>query len=110
MSSFVTDSFYKDLLIDPKVSSPFPYSSYYLEFYVERPVTIFKKSVPTLLDSILKIGGLLGFIKLISMAMSYVHFRLFQRALRGKCGPLERSMSEMQVNGGTSVGEEGSLL
>ena len=45
-----------------------------------------KKSAPTVIDSILKIGSLLGFIKIFSTAIGYSHRRLFVRDLKNKFG------------------------
>ena len=41
--------------------------------FVERPVQILRKSQTTLLDSMLKIGGLLGFLRLFMFLMGKYH-------------------------------------
>lgn len=39
----------------------------------ERPAIVYTKTLPTLIDGLLKIGGLLGFIKLFSYTMNFIH-------------------------------------
>lgn len=56
----------------------------YLE--VERPILVFIKSKPTLLDLILKIGGLFGFLKLLSMIVEALHYWMFVRDLEKAYG------------------------
>jgi hypothetical protein len=39
------------------------------------------KAVPTVLDGCLKMGGFLGFLKIFSSILNYIHFRLFKKEL-----------------------------
>ena len=55
-----------------------------INLFVWRPVTVLRKSVPTVIDSILKIGGLLGFIRLFSIGLGFTHRRLFIGDLKRK--------------------------
>ena len=50
-------------------------------FFMERPVQVMYKSQLTLLEIVLKIGGLLGFIRLFTMLMGFLHLRAFVKDL-----------------------------
>ena len=49
--------------------------------YAERPVTVFSRTHPTLLEVIMKIGSLLGILSLVNFVFFYIHSKLFQRGL-----------------------------
>lgn len=57
-----------------------------LRFYFQRPITIYFKTLPTVIDGFLKIGSFLGFLKLFSFAMNFMHQKLFIRELEKKYG------------------------
>lgn len=50
-----------------------------IKFYVQRPVLVFQRNRTTFLDSLLKIGGLLGIVRLATIFISFLHFNLFKR-------------------------------
>ncbi|TNV78860.1 hypothetical protein FGO68_gene4614 [Halteria grandinella] len=49
--------------------------------YVQRPVIVFRRSYQTFLEAILKIGSLLGILRLAKSLLYYFHFRLFEREM-----------------------------
>lgn len=48
--------------------------NYFLfQFVISRPVTVVHKTVPTVLDGCLRVGGLLAFLKIFSTLLTFVH-------------------------------------
>jgi hypothetical protein len=47
-----------------------------------RPVTVIHKTVPTVLDGCLKVGGLLGFLKIFSSLINFLNKKAFEKELR----------------------------
>lgn len=47
-----------------------------------RPVVAFIRSRPTVLDAILKMGGLLGILRLASILVYAIHLKMFTRTIQ----------------------------
>jgi hypothetical protein len=58
--------------------------------FVLRPVQVFKRVRYTVLDAILKIGGLLGIMKLVTVFIFSVHIRLFKQEISRECSKLSK--------------------
>ena len=58
--------------------------------FVLRPVQVFKRVRYTVLDAILKIGGLLGIMKLVTIFIFSVHLRLFKQEISRECAKLSK--------------------
>ena len=48
---------------------------------INRPVAVIHKFCPTVIDGILKIGGLIGFYKIFSTLIGYFHLLKFKKEL-----------------------------
>ena len=51
---------------------------------------VFKRVLYTVLDAILKIGGLLGIMKLVTVFIFSVHLRLFKQEISRECANLSK--------------------
>jgi hypothetical protein len=58
--------------------------------FVLRPVQVFKRVRYTVLDAILKIGGLLGIMRLVTVFIFSVHLRLFKQEISRECAKLSK--------------------
>lgn len=75
---------------------------------MERPVKVIRKETPTLLECILKIGGFIGFLKLFSSLIGFLHKGLFLRTLRQDFESSKGAQSS-DINR-TEVGDDHSML
>ncbi len=66
--------------------------------FVLRPVEVFKRVRYTVLDAILKIGGLLGIMKLVTVFIFSVHLRLFKQEISQECSKLcKEPISDQEI-------------
>ena len=80
LGKFIREPFQAEVAL-PRIALA-NHTEYCLHAFVDLPVQVVRKSLPTLLESVLKIGGFLAFIKLLSSLLDYSNKLLFVKALK----------------------------
>ena len=65
-----------------KIQNSDDFDVYGYQILFLRPVNFYIKTKTSVLDGMLKVGGLLGFLKIFSAVLGWVHMLLFKRALK----------------------------
>jgi hypothetical protein len=74
------------------------YNNHLFQFLFNRPVTVYTKTLPTVIDACLRLGGLLGFLKIFSSILGYIHMRMFKNELDNKYSPDRTSEHNISIS------------